>query len=141
MEAHEYKCMTAVEISSANSAAKLKFSDFDGSYFTASLISPAVCAEVRVYAATDLEVNTVAALVGLFKTMSEGWKGWQGKLTWASLEGELEIVATADSLGHVNLRLMFREHDGPMPWFANIDFTLESMQVEKAYKRLAQVFS
>jgi hypothetical protein len=36
---------------------------------------------------------------------------------------------------------MFREHDGPMPWFANIDFTLESMQVEKAYKRLAQVFS
>ena len=133
--------MTAVEIRSADSAAKLTFSDFDGASFTAALDSPTLSTEVRVYAPRDLEAADVAGLIGLFKKMSENWKGWKGELTWASLEGEFEIAATSDSLGHTTLSLTFREHDGPMPWSTSVDFVLESMQVEKAYKGIAQLFS
>ena len=133
--------MAAVEIPSASSAAMLRFSDFDGSYFTAALTSPNLSAEVRVYVVPVEGVNDVAALVRLFKTMSEKWRGWEGELVWGSLEGEFDIVVTSDRLGHINLRLGFREYAGPAPWSAKMDFALEPIQIAEAHKKLSRFFS
>ena len=132
--------MNAVKIPSTNAAASLRFSDFDGSHFTVTLTSPALSAAVVVYAVPDLGTKDIEALVSLFKAMSENWKGWEGALSWSSLEGELSILATSDRLGHVNLRLKFREYEGPIPWSAEADFALEPMQVEQAYKQLVLFF-
>jgi hypothetical protein len=132
--------MQTVEILSANPAVTLKFSDFDGNYLVVSFDSPTIQIAVRVYASKDSGLGDMAALVDLFKTMNDNWKGWGGELSWVSLEGEFGIVATADSSGHVSLRLKFQEISGPAPCSADIDFTLEAMQVEQAHRKLAHLF-
>ena len=133
--------MTAIEVASANSAVKLQFSNFDGSHFTVAVTGSALNASVRVYVGPDLGPRNIAALLDVFKAMAENWKGCAGELSWGSLEGEFEIISTSDSLVHATLRLMFREYEGPAPWSAEIDFTLESMQIEKAHMQLTQFFA
>ncbi len=133
--------MQAVEISSANPAATLKFSDFDGSHFVVSLDSPTIQIALRVGAFNEVGIDDAAALVELLGTMNDQWRGWDGELRWAALEGEFAIVATADSSGHVTLRLAFQEISEPSPWSAEIEFILEAMQVDEAHRKLRRYFS
>ncbi|MEO8002398.1 MAG: DUF6228 family protein [Arenimonas sp.] len=39
----------------------------------------------------------------LFQEMARDWRGWSGTKEWRALDGELSIVASSDSLGHVTL--------------------------------------
>jgi hypothetical protein len=159
-----------VEIVSANPAAKLIFSNFDPNGFNVSLESPSIQCDIRVYATDEispadpkhlvdwlksivdlwkgrdekLSWQTIANpkhLLDLFKTMVDRWKGWDGELRWEALEGEFGIVATSNSRGHMTLQLNFRENDGPAPWSTDVEFTLETMQVEQAHRQLARFFS
>ena len=133
--------MQAVEVSTTDPSAKLGFSDFRGGKFTVSLIGPEIQIARSVYAHKEMGINDVAALLKLFNKMKNNWKGWKGALSWESLEGEFGITATSNSLGHVTLHLMFQEAGSESPWRAEIDLTLEPMQVEKAHRDLEKLFS
>ena len=133
--------MPAVKISSANPAAELTFSDLEGSYYVVSFKGRAIQLAVKVYAIEGTGFKDTASLVKLFETMANNWKGWKGKLTWESLEGEMKIVAKSDSRGHAILDLTFQDFLGQTPWSADVELTLETMQVEQAYRHLAKFFS
>ncbi len=133
--------MDTVEISSADPAAKLKLFDYNRNSIAVSFECPALQVTTKVALFSDIGGADAAGLVDLFKTMVDQWRGWKGALTWASLEGEFAISATADSLGHVTLRLKFQEMQGPSPWSAEADLILEPMQVEQAHRQLLRLIS
>ena len=133
--------MGAVEISTADPATRLKLFDYDRAGFSISLENPSIGIRTKVALVPDIGGGDAAGLVDLFRTMVDQWRGWEGELAWASLEGEVAMSATADSLGHVTLRLRFQNAQGASPWAAEVDLTLEPMQVEEAHRHLARFFS
>ena len=128
----------SIEIASANPAAKLNFSRLDKDHALVSFSGRELQVATRVYVP---DFHGMETMVEVFKAMAENWKGWDGEMRWASLEGEFGLVATSSTLGHVTLQLSFREHSGPNHWSADIKLTLEPMQVEQAHKRLADLYS
>ena len=70
----------------------------------------------------------------LFNEMAADWKGWSGKKSWNALDGELEMEATADSIGHVTLRLTIPGYESSQLWSAQGRLLVEAGQLE----RLAQ---
>jgi len=51
-----------------------------------------------------------------FASMASEWRGWTGEKTWATLDRELELTATADSLGHIRLAFFLRPADTGFNW-------------------------
>jgi len=45
-----------------------------------------------------------------FTNLAAHWKGWKGEKTWSTLEGEFELSASTDRLGHITL--VFGLHQG-----------------------------
>ena len=82
----------------------------DGVRLTLSPIGP------RAYSASivgrDLNVSTtIYDVLGetyvfpkFWKQLASSWKGWSGERSWSSIEGDLELTATSDNLGHITVR-------------------------------------
>lgn len=51
------------------------------------------------------------ALVGYFRELAAGWRGFDGERIYRSVEHHLEIRSTSDNLGHT--RLSFTLRNGP----------------------------
>lgn len=71
-------------------------------YFRADLNCGAMEAAVEFY-----EMN-IEALRDFFSELAGAWRGWEGELHWASLEGKIDLRATHDKLGTVALRVGLR---------------------------------
>ena len=76
----------------------------------------------------------------LFNEMAENWHGWSGEKTWHALEGELELTATADSLGHITIRVHLRPTAGPEAWSVISYAYIEAGQLESLRARAARFF-
>jgi hypothetical protein len=44
----------------------------------------------------------------LFAELAANWRGWDGERRWADLEGRVALAATADSLGHVTIKVTLK---------------------------------
>jgi hypothetical protein len=44
-----------------------------------------------------------------FEDLAANWKGWSGEKKWSSLEGELSLVCTSDSLGHIEIEATLKD--------------------------------
>lgn len=44
----------------------------------------------------------------LFADIAEHWRGWEEEKRWADLEGRVALVAPADALGHVTIRVVLK---------------------------------
>jgi hypothetical protein len=55
------------------------------------------------------EVGDFAGLAALFEFMAENWRGWEGERGWRSVDDDLRLSATADSLGHCTLTVRVRD--------------------------------
>lgn len=81
-------------------------------------------------------------LAELFTSFARDWRGWPGTRTWQSLEGELELTATCDRTGHVNLTVTLSDRMHPA-WSASADLVLEAGALERiareveAFERVA----
>ena len=60
------------------------------------------------------EYGGYEALAAFFEDMAGSWRGWLGERVFASLEGDLEIVAVHDGR-HVELAVRLRQF-GPGDW-------------------------
>ena len=65
-------------------------------------------------------------LGAFFSKLAESWRGFDGELSWHSVEHDLTIVATSDNRGHCMLEFTVR--GGPnYTWRAKVgDFTVDA---------------
>ena len=98
---------------------------YDGCTFSASVSSHVLNAVTKVY---DIRPDRWALF---FKDLANHWRGWKGIKDHQSLEGHLRIEAeTADSLGHIRLRMYLRGVDVPDQWSAEISLIVEAGQLD-----------
>jgi len=81
----------------------------DGYYLTLSprgqrgyhalLGGPDLNAETIIYDVT----GETFAFADFWRDLASHWKGWSGVRSWSSLEGDLELEARSDSLGHIQV--------------------------------------
>jgi hypothetical protein len=125
-----------VFIQSADSAARLALSSIDGDYFTATFESPHLRVSKRVWGYTDCQF-----LADLFRSLAQDWKGWEGERTWESIEGEFGVSASSDRLGHIRLKLRFREVEGREPWMAEPALNVEAGQLNAIADAVQRFFT
>lgn len=78
--------------------------------------------------------------VPLFEEMARQWSGWPGKLSWASLEGELEIYGSHDRLGHITIRIELCSSTLSDNWIVAATVMAEAGQLEDIARRAALFF-
>ncbi len=61
--------------------------------------------------------------------LADDWRGWEGTRSWRSLEGDLELSATSDRLGHVALEVRLDE-GAPYQWRMHGTIALEAGQLD-----------
>lgn len=85
---------------------------------------------------TGLQATIVASsymsegIADLFASFARDWRGWDGERGWTSCEGEVELVATADRAGHVQLIVAVRRGWEPHGWQARGVIQLEAGQLD-----------
>jgi hypothetical protein len=67
--------------------------------YRAVLSGPDLNAETTIYDVT----GETFAFADFWRGLASHWKGWSGAKSWASLEGDLELEARSDSLGHIEV--------------------------------------
>ncbi|WP_316367281.1 DUF6228 family protein [Candidatus Thiodiazotropha sp. CDECU1] len=127
--------MESAHIKSTSTSATLIFREREGDYFSIVYDSPAVKIQKRVWGYTDCQ-----ALVGLFQSLAQDWKGWEGVREWSSIEGEFGLSASSDNLGHIELSISFAEFDAPEEWSAKVCLLLDSGQTESIAKKVRVFF-
>ena len=134
--------LPSFEICSAGGDGKLVFlgvvprglTGYDGCSFDVSLVSTSLSASVRVY---DIQPQNWSAF---FLGLAQNWKGWIGVKQLESLEGHLSVSATADSLGHISLRVKLRDVISACDWRAECTLVAEAGQLDKLAKSAKQFF-
>ncbi|HEV3028405.1 MAG TPA: DUF6228 family protein [Planctomycetota bacterium] len=123
------KMLETVSIHSNGSSGELTFhspyaSERSIEQLEVTLTLPGVKATLTVF---GLEIDGPSKFFG---EMALHWKGWNGARTWRSLEGELELSATCDKLGHVLLTVQLHENPGSKTqWILNGAIMLEAGQL------------
>jgi hypothetical protein len=135
--------MDSFEILSVHGGGKLELvgtiprglTGYEGFELVASLVSPHLAAHVRVY---DVQPQSWAEF---FAELAQHWRGWKGAKERESLEHHLRIVATADSLGHISLRVHLRDMLSDANWRAEDVITVEAGQLESIAARAKRYFA
>ena len=92
---------------------------------------------IAEFDAPDLSSATQVYVLGgcdhldrLWRDLAENWRGWEGTRSWQSLEGDLELSATSDRLGHVALEVRLEE-GAPFPWRVHGKLSLDAGQLHR----------
>ena len=85
---------------------------------------------LNLQAQTLVSTYMSGGLADLFDEMAAQWRGWPGRKTWGSLEGELHLSAEADRTGHVTVTASLRE-GAPSGWSVELVLVLEAGQLEQ----------
>lgn len=99
----------------------------------ASHISESFLVEVKAYGMrAESRASTYMAndLGAFFQSIAIEWKGWKGEKLWSTLENELELKATSDSLGHVRLEFVLRKPHTGFNWEVRAALELEAGQLD-----------
>ena len=107
---------------------------YDGWTYTARLVGPPVDAQVEVY---DIEP---ACWTRFLTALANDWNGWSGIRSHESLEGHLRLDCSADSLGHVEVRVTLRGLLAEDDWRAEVALHLEAGGLERLAGHAAQFF-
>jgi hypothetical protein len=76
----------------------------------------------------------------LFADMARRWSGWEGDLTWESLEGEMTLGCSHDGLGHISIGVELRSGLMPVDWRVKAAVTADAGQLEGIAHRAAVFF-
>ena len=89
--------MSVFILKSVHDGYSLKLSPQGQRSYRAVLNGPDLNAETIVYDVT----GETFAFADFWRDLATHWKGWSGGKSWGSLEGDLELEARSDSLGHI----------------------------------------
>ena len=67
----------------------------------------------------------------LFSQIAAHWSGWKGSEKWCAPEGELDIEATSDALGHIKLEFKVPGYSLSKGWSAAAWLVVEAGQLER----------
>jgi hypothetical protein len=76
-----------------------------------------------------------------FSELAEKARGWKGEIKWRSTEAELDLIALADSLGHITITANLRPDAYPAKWRASASVTVDSGQLEQVSSEFAAFFA
>jgi hypothetical protein len=113
---------------SRDDGSTLRLREYDRDYFVAELRGLNLAAQARV------GTYMSAGLAKMFAEMAASWRGWRGKKSWSSLEGELHVSAEADRTGHIALTVELREGI-PSVWNVTLLLIVEAGQLEELARR------
>jgi hypothetical protein len=124
----------AVTIKSSKDATRLVFANVTKESFSASLESVkfAGCTSVLMYHSGPPSL--------LFDEMARDWMGWVGTKTWADLDDQLRIEATADLTGHTSLVVTMRDSSDPATWRLEATLELEAGHLPELAKLVRKTF-
>lgn len=129
--------MSKVTIKSANTGAKLEFSDVSNEYFTVTFLSHSMNASHRVWVYT----GNYDRLTHVFLEMAENWKGWEGVKTWDALEDDLSLSCTSDKLGHITISAQLGRCDAPEFWSVQFNLEVEAGKLEQIASEVRRLFA
>lgn len=66
-----------------------------------------------------------------FERIAAEWSGWKGAKEWGAIEGEYNLSATCDSLGHITLEVEINRNGYPLCWPGILSLIIEAGQLEK----------
>lgn len=108
----------------------------DGDYFDAQLTGDAVSAKKGIWGYTDTN-----DLVRLFESMAQDWRGWNGERHWASIEGDFDITATSDNLGHIRLDVVILNNNPEDDWQVNAPIYLDAGGLDRLATEIHRFFN
>lgn len=77
-------------------------------------------------------------LAAFFNDLAENWRGWQGKKEWETLEGNMSLSATCDSLGHTYLSIYLRADSDLFGWGLSTTLLIEAGQLEHIAEQITE---
>ena len=72
--------------------------------------------------------------------MAANWRGWEGELSWGTLEGEFKMTATCDRLGHIDLLVEMKSDSYPRDWELKARLLLEAGTLDQLHRSVLAVF-
>lgn len=122
-------------LKSCTSDAELSFySDAGGYDLTVAFRSPDLSVTREIYTSPEFP-----GPLSLFAALAAETRPWVGSHEWESLEGELKLRVTCDSVGHVLFKIEIGKQSGPAPWAVNTRLLMELGQLP-AVGRAAEAF-
>lgn len=78
-----------------------------------------------------------------FSDLASSWHGWEGEKSWGALEGEYDLVATCDSLGHITLSARLRSDPAQIApcWRTTVSVLLEAGQLDLIQHDVEEFFA
>lgn len=125
-----------VTIESADTEAKLEFSDVEDDYLTVAFSSAALGASQRIW----LDEGDSESLINLFCEMAQNWRGWESPKDWISTEGDFSLSCTSNKLGHIKLELELTGRRTREPWFTKCSINIEAGQLERIATAIMLLF-
>ncbi len=123
-------------IKCASTATRLRFFGVEGDYFHAELSNPEFHGATRIWGYKDYSLH----LAELFESMAMNWQGWKDKQEWSSIEGDLHVTCTSDSVGHVFMTVELNNQLSANPFFLKTTLVLEAGQLELLAKEAGRFF-
>jgi Family of unknown function (DUF6228) len=77
----------------------------------------------------------------LFDKLATQWSGWSGAERWCAMEGELEIEATSDALGHIKLQFKVPGYSQSKGWSSSAWLLVEAGQLERLAREANAFFN
>ena len=102
--------------------------------FVVRIEEPGLSAAVRVE-----NSGVIQSPETFFQDIAQNCRGWNGAKSWHALEGELELTATCDSLGHITIWVQLQPNAG-QGWRVISYAHAEAGQLESLSRRAAQFF-
>ncbi len=124
----------SVTVKSVKDSTCLTFSDVAGESFTAAVASSHFSARVKT---SSFPIGPPSVL---FDEMEREWRGWERAKTWATLEDELRLTATADRMGHIQLVAEMRNYTAPANWWLAATLHLEAGRLEYLAREINNLF-
>ena len=128
--------MEEFTISCASRATRLRLHEVEGDYFHAELTNPKFQGAIRIWGFLDHSLG----LAELFEWMAVNWQVWKDKKEWTSIEGDLHIAVTADTLGHVFMTVELNNQTSANPFLLKTTLILEAGQLEGLAKEARRFF-
>lgn len=127
-----------VIIKSTRDGITLELIDYSGHHYDVALRGPDVKGAASVYA--EKPVEDPARLAEFFRDLAANWRGWVGEKKYESLEEELLLKATSDSLGHTELEVWLTSGPPPFHWTLRAALLIEAGQLESIAKQVEEFF-
>jgi hypothetical protein len=106
----------------------------DSCTYRARLTGGPVEASVEVY---DMFPEAWAKL---FEDMARQWRGWDGALQHASLEGHISVSCTSNRTGHIKVRVKLNGEPSGADWLAANTLYLEAGQLDELARQARDYF-